>query len=267
MTMMRWTIGVIAAVMMLPAHGALKEADQERLLYMWSESAEVIVEGSIAAVTTIDDPEARHAYVEVTVRINTVQRGEPGGGAIRVRIDDPLQMSMWDEGAGELGGRGLWFLHRVQAASGEIPFGYLIRYMSAEEIGGDPIAADKLMRYVIEDSIDQKIAKDILKLLEPTPKGSTKTVELRLHYDREGTLSNLEMLRNSGNTLYDQHVFDQAASLHRTLRLSFPMEPIDVKVTRTQAAVDERKQRRAAAPERVAVGNRKATKPASSGQR
>jgi hypothetical protein len=42
------------------------------------------------------------------------------------------------------------------------------------------------------------------------------------------------------------------------------MEPIDVKVTRTQAPVDERKQRRAAAlAERVAVGDRKATKPAS----
>jgi hypothetical protein len=174
MTMTRWTIGVVAAVMMLPAHGALKEADQERLLYMWSESAEVIVEGSIAALTTVDDPEARNAYVEVTVRVNTVQRGEPAGGAIRVRIDDPLQMSMWGEGAAELGARGLWFLHRVQAPSGEIPFGYLIRYISAHEIAGDPIAADKLMRYVIEDSIDQTIAKDILKLLEPTPKGSTR---------------------------------------------------------------------------------------------
>jgi hypothetical protein len=246
MTMTRWTIGVVAAVMMLPAHGALKEADQERLLYMWSESAEVIVEGSIAALTTVDDPEARNAYVEVTVRVNTVQRGEPAGGALRVRIDDPLQMSMWGEGAAELGARGLWFLHRVQAPSGEIPFGYLIRYISAHEIAGDPIAADKLMRYVIEDSIDQTIAKDILKLLEPTPKGSTKTVELRLHYDTEGTLSNLEMLRNSGNTLYDQHVLDQAAALHRTVRLSFAMEPIDVAVTRTQAAVEERRRRQSA---------------------
>ena len=142
--------------------------------------------------------------------------------------------------------------------------GHLIRYLSAHEIAGDPIAADKLMRYVIEDSIDQTIEKDILTLLEPNPKGSTKTVELRLYYDAQGTLSNLEILRNSGNTLYDQHVFDQAAALHRTVRLSIPIAAIDVQVTRAQAAVDERKQRRSAAsPARVAVGDRARKTPAA----
>jgi hypothetical protein len=236
-------LGLIAMLAMTTASGALKEADQERLLYMWSESADVVVEGSIAAIERVDDPQARSAYVEVTVRINTVQRGPVGSGALRVRIDDPLQMSMWGEGAAELGARGLWFVHRLQAPAGEIPFGYLIRYMSAQEISGDPLSVDKLMRYVIADSLDQTIGKDILKVLEPNPKGSTKTVELRMHYDAQGTLANLEILRNSGNTLYDEHVFDQAAALHRTLRLSFPMEPIDVAVTRSQAAVATRKTR------------------------
>ncbi len=261
---MRWMLGLIAALAMMPASGALKEADQERLLYMWSESADLVVEGSIAAIERVDDPQARNAYVEVTVRINTVQRGPVASGALRVRIDDPLQMSMWGEGGAELGARGLWFVHRVQAPSGEIPFGYLIRYLSAHEIAGDPIAADKLMRYVIADSIEQTVGQEILKVLEPNPKGSTKTVELRLHYDPQGTLANLEILRNSGNTLYDQHVFDQAASLHRRLRLSFPMPPIDVAVTRTQAAVDERKQRRSAtSTARVAAGDRARPKTAN----
>ena len=91
-----------------------------------------------------------------------------------------------------------------------------------------------------------------------------QTVDLRLKYDTEGRLTDLEVVRNSGNLLYDQHVFDQAAALHRTVRLSIPIAAIDVQVTRAQAAVDERKQRRSAAsPARVAVGDRARKTPAA----
>jgi hypothetical protein len=243
MKLMRWLLAATGALAMMPVHAATKAAEQERMLYMWSETAELIVEGSIAAFETVDDPQARSAFFEATVRINTVQRGNPTSGTIRVRIEDPLQMAMWGDPADELGARGLWFLYRVQSPAGEVPFGHLIRYMSAHEIAADPAAADTLMRFVIEDTVDQAIGKDILKVLEPNPKGSRQTVDLRLHYDPDGRLKDLEILRNSGNALFDQHVFDQAASLHRLVRPSIALTDVDVRITRTQAAVEPRKAR------------------------
>ena len=260
----RVALGFVCALLALGAQGATRHEDTERFLYVWSASAEVIVEGSIAAFESVDDPLARSPFIEATIRINSVQRGDPKSGTIRVRIEDPLQMAMWGEQTTDVGARGMWFMHRVRVSSGEVPVGSLIRYVSAQEIASDPVAADTLMRYVVQETIDQAVEKDILKALEPNPKGSKQTVDLRLKYDKEGRLTDLEVVRNSGNLLYDQHVFDQAAALHRTVRLSIPIAAIDVQVTRAQAAVDERKQRRSAAsPARVAVGDRARKTPAA----
>jgi len=92
------------------------------------------VEGSIAALESVDDPLARSPFIEATIRINSVQRGDPKSGTIRVRIEDPLQMAMWGEQTTEVGARGMWFMHRVRVSSGEVPVGSLIRYVSAQEI-------------------------------------------------------------------------------------------------------------------------------------
>ena len=258
MTVTRWLFAVSAALTLLPAQGAPKVVDPGRWFYLWSENAELIVEGSIVALASVDDPEARGPYLEATVRINTVQRGHPSSGTIRLRIDDPMQLAMWSDVADPLGTRGLWFVYRVQAPAGAVPFGHLIRYLSAHEIATDPVAADTLMRIVIEDTIDQAIAPDILKVLEPNPQGSTQTVDLRLHYEPEGRLKVLEIVRNSGNALFDQHVIDQVAALHRLLRPSLPLGAVDVRVTRSQAAVEPRQQRPPARPRRAPASNRPA---------
>ena len=259
----RIAVGLVCALLGLGAQAAPTPAETERFLYMWSESAEVVVAGSIVAFELVDDPLARNPFIEATIRIDSVQRGEPKSGTIRVKIEDPLQMAMWGGEETGIGARGMWFIHRVRVSSGEPPVGSLIRYLSAHEIASDPVAADTLMRYVIQETIEQAVGKDILKVLEPNPKGSKQTVDLRLKYDGEGRLTDLEIVRNSGNLLFDQHVFDQAAALHRTIRLSIPVAEIDVPVTRTQAAVDDRKKRRsAAAPARVAVGDGAGKKPA-----
>jgi hypothetical protein len=256
MMITRVGLGFVCGLFALSAQGAPKAEDLERFLYVWSASAEIIVEGSIAAFESVDDPLARSPFIEATIRINSVQRGDPKSGTIRVRIEDPLQISMWGEQTTEIGARGMWFIHRVRASSGEVPVGSLIRYVSAHEIASDPVAADTLMRYVVQETIDQAVEKDILRALEPNPKGSKQTVDLRLKYDKAGRLTDLEVVRNSGNLLYDQHVFDKVAALHRTVQLSIPVAEIDVQVTRAQASVDERKQRRAGvARARVAVGD------------
>ena len=89
----RVALGFVCALLALGAQGATRHEDTERFLYVWSASAEVIVEGSIAAFESVDDPLARSPFIEATIRINSVQRGDPKSGTIRVRIEDPLQMA------------------------------------------------------------------------------------------------------------------------------------------------------------------------------
>ena len=45
----RVALGFVCALLALGAQGATRHEDTERFLYVWSASAEVIVEGSIAA--------------------------------------------------------------------------------------------------------------------------------------------------------------------------------------------------------------------------
>ena len=50
----RVALGFVCALLALGAQGATRHEDTERFLYVWSASAEVIVEGSIAAFESVD---------------------------------------------------------------------------------------------------------------------------------------------------------------------------------------------------------------------
>lgn len=205
----------------------------EEFEYVWSEAAELIVHGTVAAIAAVDDPSARGAYVEATIRIDSVQRGEPKSGTLRVRVEDQLQAALWRERETAIGSSGLWFVHRVSNPNTGLPVGHLLRYMSSVEIGEDPALAERLMRYALEDTVNRAVEKEILRALEPGSRATRQTVDLRLGYDSSGRLKTLEFDKHSGNALFDQHVFDQVAALHRTLRLPMPIESLVVRVTRS----------------------------------
>ena len=205
----------------------------EEYEYVWSQAAELIVEGTVAAIETVDDPSARGAYVEATIRIDSVQRGEPRSGTLRVRVEDQLQAALWRERGTAIGSNGLWFVHRVSHPDAGLPVGHLLRYVSSAEISRDPALTEMLMRYVLQDTVNQAVKKEILRALEPGSRSTRQTVDLRLGYDSSGRLKTLEFDKHSGNALFDQHVFDQVAALHRTLRQPLPIDSLVVRVIRS----------------------------------
>lgn len=205
----------------------------EEYEYVWSQAAELIVEGTVAAIETVDDPSARGAYVEATIRIDSVQRGEPRSGTLRVRVEDQLQAALWRERGTAIGSNGLWFVHRVSHPNAGLPVGHLLRYVSSAEISKDPALTEMLMRYVLQDTVNQAVEKEILRALEPGSRSTRQTVDLRLGYDRSGRLKSLEFDKHSGNALFDQHVFDQVAALHQTLRQPIPIDSLVVRVSRS----------------------------------
>jgi hypothetical protein len=205
----------------------------EEYEYVWSQAAELIVQGAVAAIETVDDPSARGAYVEATIRIDSVQRGQPRAGTLRVRVEDPFQAALWREWGAAIGSTGLWFVHRVSYPTASLPVGHLLRYVSSAEISKDPALTEMLMRYVLQDTVNQAVGKEILHALEPGSRSTRQTVDLRLGYDRSGRLKTLEFDKHSGNALFDQHVFDQVAALHRTLRQPVPIDSLIVRVSRS----------------------------------
>lgn len=239
----RIALGLMLAIGCSVAWTAPTEKELERFMYAWTQAAQVIVEGSIIAISRVDDPDSTRAYIEVSVRVESIQRGSPKNGTLVVRIEDELQASLFESTEADVGDRGMWFVNRVGEGNGELTVGYLIRYMSAKELASDAITTDNLIRYVIEDTIDQAVESDILKALEPGRAGSRQTVALRLSYDDAGQLTGIEVVRNSGNMLFDEHVFDKAAELHRTIRPPGKVGDVDVVVTRSQAALDRRRAR------------------------
>ena len=205
----------------------------EEYEYVWSQAAELIVQGTVAAIEMVDDPSARGAYVEATIRIDSVQRGEPKSGTLRVRVEDQLQAALWRERGTAIGSTGLWFVHRVSHPNAGLPVGHLLRYVSSAEISRDPALTEMLMRYVLQDTVNQAVKKEILRALEPGSRSTRQTVDLRLGYDSSGRLKTLEFDKHSGNALFDQHVFDQVAALHRTLRQPIPIDSLVVRVIRS----------------------------------
>lgn len=205
----------------------------EEYEYVWSQAAELIVQGTVAAIEMVDDPSARGAYVEATIRIDSVQRGEPRSGTLRVRVEDQLQAALWRERGTAIGSNGLWFVHRVSHPDAGLPVGHLLRYVSSAEISRDPALTEMLMRYVLQDTVNQAVKKEILRALEPGSRSTRQTVDLRLGYDSSGRLKTLEFDKHSGNALFDQHVFDQVAALHRTLRQPLPIDSLVVRVIRS----------------------------------
>lgn len=220
-----------------PTSAVLTTAEDKVVLeeyeYVWSQAAELIVQGTVAAIEMVDDPSARGTYVEATIRIDSVQRGEPKSGTLRVRVEDQLQAALWRERGTAIGSNGLWFVHRVSHPNADLPVGHLLRYVSSAEISRDPALTEMLMRYVLQDTVNQAVEKEILRALEPGSRSTRQTVDLRLGYDSSGRLKTLEFDKHSGNALFDQHVFDQVAALHRTLRQPIPIDSLVVRVIRS----------------------------------
>ena len=211
-----------------------RAAMENNLKYGWSQSATLIFSGTVAAVDYKDDARRRSPSVEVTVRVDTLQRGVAGNGLVRVRIEDELQTYRWQDDKRRVGETGIWFLHRVREIEGGNPRGHLIRYMDRIELEEDPAFLAELMKYVIQDTVDKTVRPNILNILSD---GKTEEVEgaeikIRLEYDDVGALDDIVVEEQSGNVLFNEHVLDTILQIHRRIRVPGQVNRTEVTVKR-----------------------------------
>lgn len=225
---------VVALIMTFTGIDAVagKRADPDLFEYAWSGSAEMVVYGTVAAVQTIDDQKRRAPYMEVMIRVDSVQRGAPDAGMIRLRVEDALKDYLYESESLGVGAHGLWFLHRMTRPAGREPQANLLRYISSFEMQEDPAYIETLMHYVVQDTMEQAIRPDALTLLEPNAQKKERTVKLKLTYAQSGSLENVEFAERSGNTLFDDHVFESLVFLHRALVFPTAMDVTTVEITR-----------------------------------
>lgn len=221
----RWLGGVLALVLLVSSSTTWSQRptrdDIERqFLYGWSKSATLIFSGTVARVEYQDDPRSRGPQVEVLARVDAVQRGDPENSLVRIIIEDELQAYGWASGADRVGERGIWFLFRVRKAEGREPRGYLVRYIDEEEIQQDPSFLSELMRFVIQDSVDSLIKPNVLNMLSlDRDSRETAAIRIDMKYDRNGRLTDIEVVERSENALFNDHVFDAVMELHRRIRI------------------------------------------------
>jgi len=218
-----------------PVDAARQTRDEieQNFKYGWSKSATLIFFGTIAAVEYEDNPKQRAAEAEVLVRVDSTQRGVTGNSMVRVRIEDELQTHQWHGDTNRIGETGIWFIHRVRQYDGEPPRGYLIRHMDQIEMDEDPQYLSELMKYVIQDTVDQTIRPNILNLLTADPnEKEVAALIVDLEYDEFGMLSNIEMTEKSGNTLFNDHVFDTVLQIHRRIRIPGQVKSTQIAISR-----------------------------------
>ena len=217
-----WLCCLAVMVTSVSAHAQRQtRQDMERhFMYGWSGSATLIFYGTVAAVDVIDDPRLRNPQVEVTIRVDSLQRGTPGNSMVRARIEDELQTYHWQGAGSQIGETGIWFLHRVRQYDGSAPRGHLIRYMDQREIEDDPQFLADLMKYVVQDTVDQMIKPNILNLLKGKKnEREVAKITVDLKYNDIGALENIEFVERSGNVLFNDHVFDTILQVHRRIRI------------------------------------------------
>ena len=210
-------------------------AEMERdFLYGWSASATLVFYGTVAAVDFIDDPRLRSPHVEVMLRVDSVQRGVPGNSMVRARIEDELQTYRWQSDVSRIGETGIWFLHRVRQYDGSAPRGYLIRYMDRVEMEEDPQFLSELMKYVVQDTVDQTIKPNILNILTGK-KGDRETAKMTidLKYNDIGALDGFDIVERSNNLLFNDHVLDTVLQIHRRIRIPGSVRETRIEVSRS----------------------------------
>lgn len=226
---------VLMLLVSLPVDAArqTREEMERNFQYGWSQAASMIFYGTIASVDYEDDPRMRSPHAEVLVRVDSVQRGVPGNSMVRIRIEDELQTYRWKGDVSRIGETGIWFVHRVRQFEGDAPRGYLIRYMDRQEMEEEPQFLAELMKYVVQDTVDQMIRPNILNLLSTSDVGSTNAViKMDLSYDESGTLEDINVTEKSGNLLFNDHVFDTVLQIHRRIRVPGQVRKTSIQIER-----------------------------------
>jgi len=219
----------------LPANAArqTKEQIENNFLYGWSKSSTIVFYGTIAAVYYDDDPKERAATVEILIRVDSTQRGVPGNSMFKVRIEDEIQTYRCKGDTNHIGETGIWFVHRVRQIDGEAPRAHLIRYIDQSEMEEDPAYLSELMKYVIQDTVDQTIRPNILNILTGNSNEREKaTIKMLLEYDDGGALQNIEFVERSGNLLFNDHVFDTILQIHRRIRIPGQVRKTEIVIDR-----------------------------------
>lgn len=226
--------GRLSALVVLTLFAAWN-ADAAKLLgedsykYSWSTSATLIVEGTITAKRIVNSDERPAPYTIVRIGISNTQRGSPSSAAVRVIIEDELQLLGMHKEAFQIGSTGIWYLNRARQAEDGVQEARLIRYINSREMDADPGFMKVLGEWVIEKTIDQEIERSILNRIDTGREEMTAAVVLSLHYAPGGLLDNISVKAGSGNRIFDQHVLDAAINVHRTLR--YPQNVGDAEVT------------------------------------
>ena len=208
---------------------AVKLLGEESYKYSWSTSASLIVEGTITARRIVDSDERPAPYTIVRIGISNAQRGSPSSAAVRVIIEDDLQLLGMHKEAFQIGSTGIWYLNRIRQSEDGVQEARLIRYINSREMDADPGFMKVLGEWVIEKTIDQEIERSILNRIDTGREEMTAAVVLSLQYAPGGLLDNISIKAGSGNRIFDQHVLDAAINVHRTLR--YPQNVGDAEIT------------------------------------
>lgn len=224
---------VIISTQVLAATRPTREELEQNFQYGWSSSASLIFFGTVAGVEYRNDPKLRTATVEVHVRVDSLQRGVPGNSIVRVRIEDELQTYRWRDELTHIGETGIWFVHRVRQYEKAPPRAHLIRYLDSEAMREDPQFLAELMKYVIQDTVDQTIKPNILNLLTGRSGASEEAqMIIDLQYDDIGALHNFTIVEQSNNFLFNDHVLDSLLQVHRRIRIPGSVKEARIEVKR-----------------------------------
>jgi hypothetical protein len=123
----------------------------------------------------------------------------------------------------------------VATEIGETREGALMRYIPRTEIEDDPGFIDALMEYVVQESLDRRISRDILGILEGRSGPPSRTVTIHLNYGDRGVLKDAEIRERSGNAVFDEHVLETILAAHKDLSFPSDMREADIVVRRANA--------------------------------
>ena len=233
---MRLCVRLVVWGGLLAAHGATPAAAPteagDPFAHLWSKEADLVAYGAVSAVRRIDSADAPETFVELLVRTDSVQRGEPADTLVWIRVEGDGRTALGSGEPPELGTRGLWFARDVRRSGSHVS-ARLLRFVGSGELQNDPVAADALLRFVVQDTVDGAVPKNVHELLDAAQPGESLSTTLELSYDDGGRLRDIATVGRSGNPLYDDLVLDAAIFVHRAMTVPAALKATRVTISRT----------------------------------
>lgn len=200
--------------------------------YSWSDDAEFIFTGIINQVRYINNDTTEKPFAEISISIRDFHRGNLKNNLITVMATTDLLDEWKNSSSANIGERGMWFVSGVVQNDFSTATGQLVRYRSFTSLDSEPAGKLGLLRHMTTETIQRSVSRDILEYLLGGKSSATLKVELDIQFDSKGKFQSIDITESSGNSLYDDHVFDSIAMLGRDLTFPEEVKEVHVKVHR-----------------------------------